>query len=170
MSQTLSICIFYYDSATNCNWIPHYNTVLPVTITRDARVSMAVYRMFLLHQRRKIQFLYVCILRRHVVTRKWLPHIWGSMAENFQRYIIKYSHSVVPGLYNWVLPPVHSQCWGESEKLDTEKQQTLYYQLQLKLTSKMNNNTIGYYSVIIQRSLLLLGGFRYLKESSWRPF
>lgn len=135
-----------------------------------ARVSMAVYRMFLLHQRGKIQFLYVCILRRHVVTRKWLPHIWGSMAENFQRYIIKYSHSVVPGLYNWVLPPVHSQCWGESEKLDTEKQQTLYYQLHIKLTSKMNNNTIGYYSVIIQRSLLLLGGFRYLKVSSWRPF
>lgn len=66
---------------------------------------MAVYRMFLLHQRGKIQFLYICISRRHVVTRKWLPHIWGSMAETFQRYIIKYSHSVVPGLFlNLVLP------------------------------------------------------------------
>lgn len=60
---------------------------------------MAVYRMTLLHQRGKIQFLYICISRRHVVTRKWLPHIWGSMAENFQRYIIKYSHSVGPGLF-----------------------------------------------------------------------
>lgn len=34
----------------------------------------------------------------------------------------------------------------------------------------MNNNTIGYYSDIIQRSLILLGVFRHLKENSLRSF
>lgn len=177
MSRTLSIWIFYYDSATNCNWIPHHYTVLPVNYnnTWDDPVCWLwcfIARVPCGRPHGSISYVSPASARKNPIPLYLYIASTCGYAEVVATYLGKYGRKLpaIPTLKNTRTPwglvyfkteyyQPDSQFWGECEKLETEQQQTLYYQLQFRLTSKINNNTIGYYSDIIQRSLILLGVF-----------